>query len=47
MSFKITIAALLAAISLSACNTMHGVGQDVSGAGDALSGAATDVQSEL
>lgn len=36
-----------AALSLSACNTVHGAGQDVSSAGNATSTAATSVQQKM
>ncbi|QHQ35035.1 entericidin A/B family lipoprotein [Algicella marina] len=42
-----TIAAFLLLASLAACNTVDGAGQDISAGGDALSGAATDVQEDL
>ncbi|MBP6903059.1 MAG: entericidin A/B family lipoprotein [Burkholderiaceae bacterium] len=34
------IAALVAALSLSACNTVRGVGQDIKKAGETIEGAA-------
>lgn len=38
---KLTLAiALAGAVLVSACNTVHGVGRDVSSAGDAVAGAA-------
>lgn len=39
--------ALLALFALSACNTMEGLGQDVSSGGDALTGTANDVQNDM
>ncbi|MDR6789399.1 putative small secreted protein [Sphingomonas sp. BE138] len=36
----LTVAVLAAAVMVSACNTVHGVGRDVSSAGDAVAGAA-------
>jgi predicted small secreted protein len=36
-----------AALSLSACNTVNGAGQDVSNAGAATSNAATSVQQKM
>ena len=36
------ILAAAAALTTAACNTMRGVGQDVSATGDAVSDAATD-----
>jgi predicted small secreted protein len=42
---KIVGAALLASmVLLTACNTVHGVGRDVSSAGNAVSNAADDVK---
>ena len=40
------VAAALAALLLSACNTTSGFGQDVGAAGDALSEAAEDAKSD-
>jgi predicted small secreted protein len=37
----------LAVCLLSACNTMQGVGQDMSAAGDAVSSTAQDVQRQM
>ena len=39
--------AMLIAMSLSACNTMEGAGEDVSAAGGALSDSAEDVEDEM
>jgi predicted small secreted protein len=39
-SVTLVFAALIAALSLSACNTVHGFGQDVEKVGDKISGAA-------
>jgi predicted small secreted protein len=36
----LTMVALTGAVLVSACNTVHGVGRDVSSAGDAVAGAA-------
>jgi predicted small secreted protein len=36
----ITLVALCAALGLSACNTVQGIGKDISKAGDAIEGAA-------
>ncbi|WP_443025432.1 entericidin A/B family lipoprotein [Sphingomonas sp. Leaf231] len=36
--------ALAGAILVSACNTVHGVGRDVSSAGDAVAGAADNTK---
>ena len=38
----LTCAALAGAMLISACNTVEGVGRDVSSAGDAVAGAAND-----
>ena len=40
----IVIAALAAALGLSACNTVEGAGKDVSSAGKAVSSTAKDVK---
>jgi entericidin B len=40
------LAVVLLALSTSACNTMAGLGEDVQAAGDAVSGAAQDVEDE-
>jgi len=37
-------AALAGALAISACNTVEGVGQDVSSAGDAVADAADDAK---
>lgn len=39
--------ALFAALSLAACNTMHGAGEDISSAGHAVSSTATDTQQKM
>ena len=41
------MAALLIGLSVSACNTMEGAGEDVSAAGGALSDTAEDVEDEM
>ncbi len=41
------LAVLLAALSLGACNTMRGAGQDVEAAGGAVAGAATETQRDM
>lgn len=41
------ICALLALFALSACNTVEGLGQDVSSGGEVLTGTADDVQSDM
>ncbi|KQN94253.1 entericidin EcnAB [Sphingomonas sp. Leaf231] len=40
----LTAMALAGAILVSACNTVHGVGRDVSSAGDAVAGAADNTK---
>lgn len=40
----LTAGALLAALALMACNTIEGAGKDISAAGHAISGTASDVQ---
>lgn len=40
-------ALVLAAFTLSACETVQGAGEDISNAGDALSAESRDVQSDL
>jgi predicted small secreted protein len=39
--------AALGAFSVSACNTVRGVGQDVEATGEAVSEAATETQQEI
>ncbi|NJR79875.1 entericidin A/B family lipoprotein [Sphingomonas corticis] len=39
-----TMAVLAGAVLVSACNTVAGVGKDVSSAGDTVTGAANDVK---
>ena len=39
--------AILAMLTLAACNTVRGAGQDVQSAGDAISDQATETQSEM
>jgi entericidin B len=39
--------AILAMLTLAACNTVRGAGQDVESAGDALSDQATETQQEM
>ena len=39
--------ALLLAMSLGGCNTMEGMGEDVSAAGGAMSDTAEDVEDEI
>jgi predicted small secreted protein len=41
------IAACVVALGLSSCNTVEGMGEDVSAAGGAVSGAAEDVEEEM
>lgn len=38
----ISLAVVASALAISACNTVEGVGRDVSSAGDAVAGAAKD-----
>jgi predicted small secreted protein len=38
---------VLAGLALAACNTMRGVGQDMSAAGNAMSDTANEVQRKL
>ena len=38
---------LLAVLTLAACNTIRGAGQDVESAGDAISDEAEETQSEM
>lgn len=40
-------AATLISLSVSACNTMEGAGEDISAAGGAMSDTAEDVEDEL
>ncbi len=48
MTFRIApLAALLAILGLTACNTVDGAGQDIEAAGDGISNAANEVQSDL
>ena len=44
---KLIIASLTAMFVLTGCNTFKGLGQDVSGAGDAVTGSAQDVQNKI
>jgi predicted small secreted protein len=39
--------AVMALLTLAACNTMQGAGQDVSAAGEALSSEASEAESEM
>jgi predicted small secreted protein len=41
------MAALFIALTVSACNTMEGAGEDVSAAGGAMSDSAEDVEDEM
>lgn len=48
MKFRIApLAALMAILALTACNTVDGAGQDIQSAGDGISDAANDVQEKL
>ncbi len=40
----LSLAIVAGALAVSACNTVEGVGRDVSSAGDAVSGAANDTK---
>lgn len=42
-----TIALTLMMLSLAACETAKGAGRDIEKAGDAITGAATDVQNSF
>jgi entericidin B len=44
---KSIVFALIAAMTLAACETIEGAGQDISTAGDAITDEAQDVQSDL
>ncbi|WP_435978589.1 entericidin A/B family lipoprotein [Psychrobacter sp. DM4] len=44
---KVIIASLTAMFVLTGCNTLQGFGQDVSGAGDAVSNTAQDVKQKI
>ena len=44
---KIIVAAVLAAFTLSACNTMQGAGKDVSAAGDTMSKEANQAKNGM
>ena len=44
---KVIIASLAAMFVLTGCNTLKGVGQDVSSAGSAVSGSAQEVQNKI
>ncbi|CAM3566717.1 MULTISPECIES: entericidin A/B family lipoprotein [Psychrobacter] len=44
---KLIIASLTAMFVLTGCNTFKGLGQDVSGAGDAVTGSAQEVQNKI
>lgn len=41
------IAACVVALGISSCNTVEGMGEDVSAAGGAVSGTARDVEEEM
>jgi predicted small secreted protein len=45
--FRTLALLVLASLALAACNTMRGVGQDMSAAGDAVSDTANEVQRKL
>ncbi|AMN49561.1 MULTISPECIES: entericidin A/B family lipoprotein [unclassified Psychrobacter] len=44
---KVIIASLTAMFVLTGCNTFKGLGQDVSSAGNAVSGSAQEVQNKI
>ena len=44
---KLVIASLTAMFVLTGCNTFKGFGQDVSSAGDAVTGSAQEVQNKI
>lgn len=44
---KVIIASLTAMFVLTGCNTLKGFGQDVSSAGDAVTGTAQEVQKKI
>jgi|TARA_R110002020_G_scaffold3699_1_gene16388 predicted small secreted protein len=44
---KVIIASLTAMFVLTGCNTFKGLGQDVEGAGEAVSNTATDVKQKI
>ena len=44
---KLIIASLTAMFVLTGCNTFKGFGQDVSSAGEAVTGGAQDVQDKI
>ena len=44
---KLVIASLAAMFVLTGCNTFKGLGQDVSSAGDAVTGSAQEVQKKM
>ena len=45
MGLTCTLAAFLLAVA--SCNTIEGAGEDISAGGDAISGAANDVEQEI
>jgi entericidin B len=47
LKLMIGLLAVLALPSLSACNTARGMGEDVSAAGNAMSGTAEDVEDKM
>lgn len=44
---KIIIPVLMLTLFLSACNTIHGIGQDIERGGEHVKSAATSVQQKL
>ncbi len=47
MNIKVIAIALLTTFVLAGCNTMKGVGKDVSSAGDAVTGTAEKTQDKM
>jgi len=47
MRFTTFIIATVTAMTLAACETVEGVGEDISNAGDAISEESRDVQADL
>jgi predicted small secreted protein len=47
VSSLVVAAAMVAAVALSACNTIQGAGEDVKATGQAVSDTAADVKSDM
>jgi predicted small secreted protein len=47
MKIAAALIGLIAAVSLTACNTVQGVGKDVSSAGQAVTGTSKEVQKKI